>query len=79
MGKPKYQKPVTADLSAVVPAQGGPSCSVGSPEYGMWDCVNGDLATGTVGCGVGDTVLPGVDCPSGTNAGKSCWTGTIAG
>ena len=77
MKKPKYEKPVASNLSAVLPAEGN-SCFQGSPEYEMGDCVvNGAVAI--FACGPGGIVAPGVSCIDGGLAGGSCLNGYTAG
>jgi len=77
MPKPKYEKPISRDLSSLPVAQG--SCVTGRPEYQMLDCTaNGLIALAT--CNPGNIVYPEQIClPTGNSAGYSCVSGYGAG
>lgn len=76
MAKPKYEKPVSRDLSSISTAQG--SCVSGNPEVEMVNCTTtGEIALGT--CNPGSVVYPPDFCDTGSEAGYSCVNGWGAG
>lgn len=75
MNKPKYEKPVARDLSAIQIAQG--SCYSGNIEYDITGyCTNGGQAF--TPCETGGLPMSKDFCESGSDAAQSCWSGSFA-
>jgi len=75
MNKPKYEKPVARDLSAIQVAQG--SCWSGNVELPIKDyCTNGSQAFAP--CETGGEPMAKVYCGPGSDAAQSCWGGSFA-